>query len=144
MRGPPREPPARYVYGRTREEAYDRLIQEQAKAARGVPVAAQSWKLGPYLGYWLEHVVKPTRRPATYELYEMTVRLHLAPALGKYPFKRLSVPIVQSLLNGKLRAGASVRNVHFMRQVLSAALSRAVGEELVPRNVARFQLACAS
>jgi hypothetical protein len=88
-----------YVYGRTREEARDKLIEEQAKAARGIPQAAQSWKLGPYLDYWLEHVVRPTRRP-----------------------------IVQTLLNGQLRDGQSVRYVHIMRQVLSAALSRAVRE----------------
>jgi hypothetical protein len=43
-----------YVYGRTREETGDKLIEEQAKAARGIPVSAQSWKLGPYLDYWLE------------------------------------------------------------------------------------------
>jgi integrase len=127
-----------YVYGRTREEAHDKLIAEQAKAAQGVPVAAQSWQLGPYLDYWLEHVIKPTRRPATYALYEMTVRLHLAPALGKYPLKRLSVPLVQTFLNSQLRDGRSVRYVHIMRQVLSAALSRAVREELIARNVARL------
>lgn len=127
-----------YVYGQTREEAHGKLIAEQAKAARGIPVPAQSWKLGPYLDYWLEHVIKPNRRPATYALYEMTVRLHLAPALGKYPLKRLSVPIVQTFLNGQLRDGQSVRYVHLMRQVLSAALSRAVREELIARNVARL------
>ena len=69
----------------------------------------RSWKLGPYLDYWLGHVIKPTRRPATYALYEMIVRIHMAPALGKYHLKRLSVPIVQAFLNGKLRAGLSVR-----------------------------------
>jgi integrase len=127
-----------YVYGRTREEAHERLVQEQSKAARGIPVPAQSWKLGPYLDYWLEHVIKPTRRPATFALYEMTVRLHLAPELGRYQLKRLSVPTVQAFFNGKLRAGLSVRNVQIMRQVLSAALSRAVREELVSRNVARL------
>jgi integrase len=127
-----------YVYGRTREEAHERLVEEQSKAARGIPVPERSWKLGPYLDYWLEHVIKPTRRPATYALYEMIVRIHLAPDLGKYHLKRLSVPIVQAFLNGKLRAGLSVRNVHIMRQVLSAALSRAVREELITRNVARL------
>jgi integrase len=127
-----------YVYGRTREEAHERLVEEQSKAARGIPVPERSWKLGPYLDYWLEHVIKPTRRPATYALYEMIVRIHLAPALGKYHLKRLSVPIVQAFLNGKLRAGLSVRNVQIMRQVLSAALSRAVREELITRNVARL------
>jgi integrase len=127
-----------YVYGRTREEAHERLVEEQSKAARGIPVPERSWKLGPYLDYWLEHVIKPTRRPATYALYEMIARIHLVPGLGKYQLKRLSVPIVQAFLNGKLRAGLSVRNVQIMRQVLSAALSRAVREELITRNVARL------
>jgi hypothetical protein len=36
------------------------------------------------------------------------------------------------------RAGRSVRYVQIMRQVLSAALSRAVREELIGRNVARL------
>jgi integrase len=127
-----------YVYGRSREEAHERLVEEQSKSARGIPVPERSWKLGPYLDYWLEHVIKPTRRPATYALYEMIVRIHLAPALGKYQLKRLSVPILQAFFNGKLRAGLSVRNVQIMRQVLSAALSRAVREELITRNVARL------
>ena len=68
----------------------------------------------------------------------MTIRLYLKPELGKYQLKRLSVPVVQAFLNRQLRAGRSVRNVQIMRQVLSAALSRAVREELVVRNVARL------
>lgn len=72
-------------------------------ATSGIPVPAQSWKLGPCLDYWLEHVVKPTRRTATVSLYETCIRL-----------------------------------VHVLRQVLSVALSRAVREELVSRNVARL------
>jgi integrase len=51
---------------------------------------------------------------------------------------RLSVPTVQAFFNGKLSSGQSVRNVQVMRQILSAALSRAVREELIVRNVARL------
>lgn len=94
--------------------------------------------LGPYLSYWLDNVIKPNWRPSTYGLYKMTVRVHLTPGLGKYPLKRLSVPIVQAFLNGKIQAGCSVGNVHIMRQVLSSALSRAIREELISRNVARL------
>jgi hypothetical protein len=83
-------------------------------------------------------VVKPTRRPATYALYEINVRLHLTPGLGRYQLKRLSVPAVQAFLNAKIQAGQSVRNVQILRQILSAALSRAVREELLTRNVARL------
>jgi hypothetical protein len=43
---------------------------------------------------------------------------------------------VQHFLNGKLAEGHSIRNAHMMRQVLSAALTRAAREELVSRNVA--------
>lgn len=127
-----------YVYGKTWQQARDRLVEEQARTLRGIPVAAESWKLGPYLDHWLEHAVRPARRLATYALYEMIVRLYLKPGLGSYRLRQLSVLHVQRFLNGKLAEGQSVRNVHMMRQVLSAALTRAVREELISRNVARL------
>jgi integrase len=127
-----------YVYGKTREQARDKLIEEQAKIVRGIPVAAESWKLGPYLDHWLAGVVKPTRRPATYGLYEMIARLYLKPGLGSCRLRQLSVDRVQRFLNAQLAAEQSLRNVHMMRQVLSAALTRATREELVSRNVARL------
>jgi hypothetical protein len=49
--------------------------------------------------------------------------------------------VVQKFLNAKLaeiEPGESIRLVHVLRQVLSAALSRAVREELISRNVARL------
>ena len=50
----------------------------------------------------------------------------------------LTVPAVQKFLNQRLEKGNSVRNVQVMKTVLSSALSRAVREELVTRNVARI------
>jgi integrase len=127
-----------YVYGKTWDQARDRLIEEQSKVQRGIPVANEPWKLGAHLDHWLENVVKPTRRPATYVLYESIVRLYLKPGLGHHRLRRLSVTNLQQFLNRKLAEGQSVRNVHLMRQILSAALSRAGREELVSRNVARL------
>ena len=125
------------VYGKTLAEARDKLGKAQQQARAGVPVPDQAWTLGRYLEYWLEHVVKRNRRPATYALYETIVRLYLAPGLGTKSLSRLSVPAVQMFLNQRLEKGDSVRKVHVMRTVLSSALSRAVREELVTRNVAR-------
>ena len=86
----------------------------------------------------MENIVKPHRRATTYALYESVILLYLKPGLGHYWLRRLSVPIVQSFLNAKLAEGKSIRNVHIMREVLSAALTRAVREERVSRNVARL------
>jgi integrase len=126
------------VYGKTLEEARAKLGKAQEQARLGVPVPDESWKLGPYLHYWLEHVVKRNRRPATYALYETNIRLYLIPGLGTRQLKQLSVAAVQMFLNQRLEKGDSVRKVQVMRTVLSAALTRAVREELIQRNVARL------
>jgi integrase len=60
------------------------------------------------------------------------------PGLGTRRLNRLSVAAVQMFLNQRLEKGDSVRKVQIMRTVLSAALTRAVREELIPRNVARL------
>jgi len=125
------------VYGKTLDEARDKLGKAQQQARAGIPVPDESWKLGAYLEYWLEHIVKRNRRPATYALYESITRLYLIPGLGRKSLVRLSVPAVQLFLNQRIEAGDSIRKVQVMRSVLSAALSRAVREELVTRNVAR-------
>lgn len=126
------------VYGRTRKEATEKMREAQERNRQGIPVPDRAWKLADWLDYWLENVVTPNRRPATYRLYEMTVRLHLKPGLGSYPLNRLSASRVQAFFNGQLSAGRSVRTVQVMKTVLSSALSRAIREELVVRNVARL------
>jgi integrase len=68
----------------------------------------------------------------------MTVRLYLKPALGTVPLTRLSAARVQAFLNGQLTAGQSIRQVQVTRTVLSSALTRAMREELLVRNVARL------
>ena len=126
------------VYGSTRKQAADRLREAQQRSSQGIPVPDRSWKLGDWLDYWLEHVIARNRRPATYALYEMTARLYLKPALGAAPLARLSASRVQTFLNGQLAAGQSIRQVQVMRTVLSSALTRAMREELLMRNVARL------
>jgi integrase len=126
------------IYGKTRKDAADRMREAQERNRRGVPVPDRTWKLGEWLDYWLEHVVSLNRRPATYRLYEMTVRLYLKPGLGSNALTRLSASRVQAFFNGQLAAGRSIRTVQVMRTVLSSALSRAMREELLVRNVARL------
>jgi integrase len=126
------------VYGRTRQEAADKMREAQERNRQGIPVPDRAWKLGDWLDYWLEQVIAANRRPATHALYEVTVRLYLKPELGKYPLTRLSATRVQTFLTGQLADGHSIRKVQVMKTVLSSALTRAMREELVMRNVARL------
>lgn len=126
------------MYGKTREEVHGKLVEAQQRSNRGVPVADKPWKLGEYLDYWLEHIVRPSVRWNTYKKYEQTVRLYLKPGLGKQRLDRLRVARVQAFLNEQIKAGHSVANVHIMRMVLGAALTRAMREELITVNAARL------
>jgi len=127
-----------YVYGRTREQVHARLVELQSRSARGIPRADLPWKVGEYLDYWLENIARPATRPTTYAKYETITRLYLRPGLGRHRLDRLSVAVVQSWLNGRLAVGDSIAKVHVMRTVLGSALTRAMREELVSRNVARL------
>lgn len=127
-----------YVYGRTRDEVYAKLVRLQERSARGIPRAEHPWKVGEYLDYWLTDVAKHAVRPTTYAKYELTTRLYLRPGLGHHRLDRLSVQAVQSFFNARLLAGDSVAKVHIMRTVLSAALTRAMREDLLQRNVAQL------
>ena len=54
-----------YIYGRTREETHNKLIQLQERSARGLPHPGRTWKVGEYLDYWLANVAQPAVRPPT-------------------------------------------------------------------------------
>ncbi|WP_329101632.1 tyrosine-type recombinase/integrase [Streptomyces sp. NBC_01439] len=126
------------VYGATRAEVSKKLTEAKAKNDQGIPVADKTWKLGEYLDYWLKEVIKPNRRATTYDLYEGNVRLYLKPGLGHLTLNKLSVPTLQTYLNRQLAAGQSVRKVQTLREVVSSALTQAMREEQLTRNVAQL------
>jgi integrase len=126
------------VYGTNRKDAAAKLTMRLADAERGQPVADTSWTVAGYLDYWLQDIAPLTLRPKTLQSYNSVVRLHLKPRLGNYRLAQLSVATLQQILIQQLNEGHSVRTVRNTRTVLSAALTRAMREELLSRNVARL------
>ncbi|MGW0358906.1 site-specific integrase [Nocardia nova] len=124
------------VYGKTRAEAHTKLTLRLADAERGVPTPDRSWTVTAYLDYWLANNTK--LRPKTRELYEGAIRNHINPMVGSCTLDRLTVPILQRLLNEQRAAGKTARTVELIRTVLSAALTQAMRDELLVRNVARL------
>jgi integrase len=153
----------KYVYGKTREIVHAKWIELQAKAAKA-PVPTVTPTLEDYLASWLAEVIKPNRELATYDQHEILTRLYIVPALGGKRIDRLRVREVQTWLNGlavacqccaqgkdarraegKRRCCAAgeccesypgKRTVQAARNTLRAALSQAVVDEIVSRNVA--------
>src|SRR4051812_14377215 len=153
----------KYVYGKTREDVHAKWIKLQGQARQGV-VATRVPTVHDFLTYWLEEGVRPNRAPMTYATYESHVRLHLTPMLGKKRLDKLTVRDIQTGLNQlrhtcqccsqewdakrpekKRRCCAvgkccqslpSDKSVSGVRAVLRSALTHAMAEELISRNVA--------
>lgn len=137
-----------YVYGKTRKEARSKL-DELLDGARGnVPRPRTRQTVGEYLDYWLEHVVKPETRGTTFAGYETMVRRHIKPVLGRKYLDALGPADVRRFvadLRDKRTDGhgggprvLSPRMVQFGHAVLRNALSNAMREEFVTRNVAKL------
>jgi integrase len=136
------------VYATSRDEAREKLDRMLDDARQGIPRAVQKQTVEDYLDYWLERVIKPELLPTTHSGYEIMVRRHITPVLGRKYLVDLSPADVRRLLatlreketnghGGGLRM-LSPRMVQFAHAVLRNALSNAVREELVGRNVAKM------
>jgi integrase len=123
------------VYGKTRKEAHQRLMAVQLALGSGLRPAPDRLTIETYLADWLA-ATQPTIRPSTFRSYELFVRIHLNPAIGRIPLVRLSVADVEKLLRAKLATGLSPRTVAMIRGTLRRALGRAVRARLVAANVA--------
>ncbi len=127
-----------YVYGRTRTEAREKLTALQRDLDRGVRVPAENWTVEAYLTHWLETVVRPHKAPKTHQGYELVVRRHILPVLGRKRLRGLSVPDVRNLVDELREQGMGTRGVQQTHAVLRNALQSAMRDELVVRNVAKL------
>ncbi len=149
------------VYGKTRAEVHDKWLRLHERARKG-PVAPVSPRVRDFLERWLAETVRPGLSPATASNYEMFSRLYVVPDLGSRRLDKLTVRDVQAWVNelrvrcqccaqGKDAARpepkccamgncceevASEWTVHQAWRVLRGALTQAMREELVQRNVA--------
>lgn len=122
-------------YAATKREAQRWLRDTLRKLDDGIDPYDDRRTVGSVLDAWLE-TVKKSRRPKTYAAYELTVRRHLLPELGRIQLTRLRPADVTRLLETKHDEGLAPRNVHIIHGTLRTALNAAVRLQQVGQNVA--------
>ena len=124
------------VYGRSRDEVRRKLSDILHSLEHGTYADARGRTVGDFLDQWLAEVAKPRVRAWTYAGYEVHIRRHLKPSLGRIALERLTPQHVQALLNQKLREGLKPKTVRYLRGTLRTALNEAVRWGLISRNAA--------
>lgn len=124
------------VSGKTRDEVERKLRETLVGIDHGVPVQDGRRTLGEWLDQWLEQVVMPRCRPATYKSREYIIRTYLKPYLGRIRLKELNAQKVDLFLTRLQETGASGSLTNEVRQVLVTALNVAWKRDLISRNPA--------
>jgi integrase len=126
----------RSLYRKTRQEAARALMDALRDREHGIPALPKRQSVGEYLQRWLDTVKRHTVDSSSYVRYEVNVRVHLVPALGRLRLAQLNAQHIQAFYTGKLSAGYAPATVHNMHATLQNALAQALQLGLVARNVA--------
>jgi integrase len=123
------------LYGRTRKEVADKLAAAIAARNAGTLVLDDGTTFGEFLGRWLD-VTRHSLKATSYEAYERSIRVHVAPALGDVRLAKLTPGHLQSYYGAKLAEGMAPASVRLQHQVMHRALAMAQKWRLVVENVA--------
>lgn len=125
------------VYGRTQREALQRLAEARRNLEQGDHSTA-SLTVEKWLRYWLDEIAEPNVKPRTAATYRSYVEQHLIPALGRRRLDKLAPQQIREMHRAVEATGASATTVLHAHRILSTALTAAVRDGKVLRNVAEL------
>ncbi len=133
-KGAPRQ--QRFKAGfRTKDEARAAMAALQTAKKDGTFVEPSKITTGAYLEQWVAGV-KSAVRGSTWRSYEVAMRLHISPILGRVPLQQLTRNQVRAMYDQLGASGRSVKTVHNTHLALRKALADAVDDGLIRTNPA--------
>jgi hypothetical protein len=113
------------VHG-TKRDAQRALASLLTELHEGRYVEPSQETLGSYLARWLADYARPNVADKTFVGYEINVRRHIVPHLGRQRLGRLKPSQIQGLYTALLASGLSNKTVRYIHQTLHVALKHAV------------------
>lgn len=100
--------------------------------------------LAQWLNFWLEHYIRPNKKPAGFAQYKDLCTGHIIPEIGEIPLRDITGPILQLFFNeqsehGNLKTGGplSAKSIKNMRVLLDVAFRVAVEKNGMGANPVR-------
>ncbi|MGA6156820.1 tyrosine-type recombinase/integrase [Stenotrophomonas sp. NPDC087984] len=132
------EPYRRHVTRPTRDELVDEVRRlEKERDAGSARQPGKPWTVEKWLWHWVENIAKPTVSENTYDGYEVAVRVHLVPGVGKHRLDRLQPEHLESLYRRMQAKGArKAGTAHQAHRTARTALGEAVRRGYAAKNAA--------
>jgi len=133
---------ARETVRGTEEDAQMRLAALVIEVGRGRYSSPSKMTVAEFLDRWLEDYCRVSVRQSTYDMYEMLVRVHIAPEIGHVRLDKIAPLDIQGFIRRKTRGARadgktgtlSPKTVKHIYSVLRAAFNRAVKWGLLPHS----------
>lgn len=126
----------RSFYGSTQSEVRKKMTEAQRSIDNGTYHAPNKITVGEWLDTWYTAYCVPRVKPLTLACYEVVIRVHLKPKIGKIRLQDLKGVHVQQIYNDMIAAGRAPKTVKNAAAVLHKALSIAVKQGYIPFNPA--------
>lgn len=123
----------RYVYGSTKAEARDKLIELQNEINQGTHVEESKLTVSEWMDTWIECYTAKVK-DSTRNRYRSDIRNHIKPALGSVRIQDLTLLKAQKFLNSCKDKGLSEKSLKNIYLVLNKAFTRAQKDGLIKKN----------
>ena len=123
----------RSVYGKTQCEVRQKLAKAMAETYETDDSTEAGLTVGQWLMIWQKDFLGNVKS-GTAVNYEMTLRVHVIPALGAIRLTSLKTPAIQRLYNQKLAEGLSPKSIKNIHGCLHKALDIAVRIGYIQKN----------
>lgn len=122
----------KYVYGRTRKEAQQKLEKAKREKSDGTLVVTTT-TVQKWLAEWLARKAEPPKplKPQTLRSYESKVRSYLVPHLGRHRLTALSPQHIDAMYAAMRTDGLAESTLRQTHAILKKALSDAVKKGLL-------------
>jgi len=128
---------------KTKKEAEKKLAEVIYQIETNTFINPDKLTLGEYLKRWVSDYVELNLAPSTVAGYKVNIEKHIIPSIGNVPIQKLQPAHIQKFYNEKLKngrldgkGGLSAKSVIYIHRNLREALTYAVKQQILIRNVA--------
>lgn len=125
------------VYGRTRSEVSEKMNKIISELNTGTYMEPTRMTLAEWLNTWLWDYKKQSLKPASFMRYEICVRVHIVPVIGKMLLRDVRPMNIQKLINSSKDRNQSCRSIKYIYTTLHNAFDLALKNGLVSSNVCK-------
>lgn len=122
------------VYGKTKREVQEKLVQLQQNASLGKPVQPSRLTVQQHFEDWLRTKKPPATASATYEWYRAHIYNHIIPFLGRYKVRDVTYLEINRFWEALEEKGLSRTSVAGIRSVLRMGFRDACLKGIIQMN----------